>query len=966
MGQPLLTLTLLGTFEATLNQTPITVFRSNKIQAMLLYLALQPGVAIPRETLATLFWPNDTESTAKTNLRNSLSRLRKILGDDSAVCLTITRQMVQFNLVDGVAVDAVGFEQAVELADLKTACDLFVGELAPGFSCDAPAFTHWLTLERERFQRLGLEALGELTAALLVQGELAEAERLARRQLGLEPWRELAHYQLMQVLARQGEREAAIAQFESCQDVLEIELGISPSNETFELIQQIESGEYGSGFAKAVPAEELSIPFQAPAVPEHLVGREAEIAALKQQLSNDSASIVALVGMGGIGKSTLAATMAELLRDTFPDGVLWGNPHLSQPANILDLWGRAFGYDFSGLSDLESRATAVHDLLSKKKVLVILDNLDNSDRDYQPLLRAVAGTHAILTTRNRDVAAGVGAEIIPISELSAENSLTLMTRILGQSRLTDEAERAAAEQVGDLLHHHPLSLEITGQLLKARPSMTVQNMVERLQDAQRRTGLKINQKGVRASFETSWDVLSNDLRRTFSLLGVFEGRSFTLEALQAVSAEDRFDTEDWLFDLSALSLVRSDVQDGINRYSQHPLLADFAYEKMGEETAEPFGRMADFYLGYAAEHASSFEQLDPEWNNFSGAVQAAGRFDKWDQVKEFTAVLERPWLNHGRYQDAISAYSLAKRGAEKIGSEKMLADTLLRWAEIKIEQSDYDSAWDDLELALSLYQKLEDGRGIGKSKFFQGCILFDQGELLKAKNVAKASELLLQESNSIDDLYANQELLSCILLETEPTTAESKKMALNLLELLEKKPPTDILIATIRLLSIISFKEGLYEDAKRYAEKALSICESLNYQTEKISAIYALLNIQIDLKNFTEAFMLAEQGLNLVKQLGATRIKVLFLQEISRLYQLQKEFSRASHFADETLVLAEKIQDRLNYGYGLRQKGDILYQLENYSACTEYWKKAEQVANTLQHTELSNQLKERFKFLEAI
>ena len=76
-----LDLSFFGTFQATLGGKPLTHFRSAKVQGLLIYLALTAQQAHGREVLATLFWPDDPETVAKRNLRQSLYRLRLLLED---------------------------------------------------------------------------------------------------------------------------------------------------------------------------------------------------------------------------------------------------------------------------------------------------------------------------------------------------------------------------------------------------------------------------------------------------------------------------------------------------------------------------------------------------------------------------------------------------------------------------------------------------------------------------------------------------------------------------------------------------------------------------------------------------------------------------------------------------------------------------------------------------------------------
>jgi DNA-binding SARP family transcriptional activator len=104
---PRLSLSLLGPFEAKLDGTLVTGFESNKVRALLAYLAVEAhrhpeghrGRPQRRETLAGLLWPDLTDSAALANLRNALANLRRAIGDQQAEppFLLITREAIQFN-----------------------------------------------------------------------------------------------------------------------------------------------------------------------------------------------------------------------------------------------------------------------------------------------------------------------------------------------------------------------------------------------------------------------------------------------------------------------------------------------------------------------------------------------------------------------------------------------------------------------------------------------------------------------------------------------------------------------------------------------------------------------------------------------------------------------------------------------------------------------------------------------------
>ena len=241
-----LDLSFLNTFAVDLDGQPITQFRSANNQGLLVYLALNSDKPQPRDVLATLFWPEETEKTARHNLRQALYHLRTILGDTksgSEPFLRVTRQTVQFNRQSDYRLDAQQFLEAIEQNDLQTAVSLYQGDLLPGFTCDSLQFEDWLRQERENLHQVALEAMFELSQDYLADGHFSEAQAIARRQLKLEPWREKAFRQLMRAYALDGDRGNALATYEQCREVLWDELGVEPSVETVSLYEEIEAGQ---------------------------------------------------------------------------------------------------------------------------------------------------------------------------------------------------------------------------------------------------------------------------------------------------------------------------------------------------------------------------------------------------------------------------------------------------------------------------------------------------------------------------------------------------------------------------------------------------------------------------------------------------------------------------------------------------------------------------------------------------
>jgi DNA-binding SARP family transcriptional activator/Leucine-rich repeat (LRR) protein len=263
-----LSLNLLGAFQITLDGEPVTGFESDKVRALLAYLALEADRPHRRDALAEMLWPDRPQGVARNNLKQALANLRKVIGDREAdpPFLIISRANLQFNLDSAHWVDAKECDALLvasqahrhRLAEMCESCThrfrqvaaLYQGTFLEHFYLgDSTVFEEWALFRRERLQRQVMKALRHLTAYHERRGNYREARQFARRQVELEPWDEAAQRQLMRTLALSGRRSAALKQYQVCRRILADELGVEPANQTTELFEQIRDGEYESSDA---------------------------------------------------------------------------------------------------------------------------------------------------------------------------------------------------------------------------------------------------------------------------------------------------------------------------------------------------------------------------------------------------------------------------------------------------------------------------------------------------------------------------------------------------------------------------------------------------------------------------------------------------------------------------------------------------------------------------------------------
>lgn len=280
----LLSLKLLGSFQAYQEGKELTVFRTNKVQALLIFLTVEPS-AHRREALMELLWPGMPERSARQNLRQILHHLRNAISDSPASTeesegalplILANRQTIQRNPAADVEVDALHFETFIDgtlshehpdllichacRSNLEKAVALYRGDfLADFYLDDSNEFEDWAQINREAYRRKALDAMEILATVHTRQQEYAQAREYAERQLNIDNLREGAYRQLMEILALAGHREEALAVYEKSRRVLAEELAMAPAKRTTEMYEQILAGDlsFESSLAQGVRGYEL-------------------------------------------------------------------------------------------------------------------------------------------------------------------------------------------------------------------------------------------------------------------------------------------------------------------------------------------------------------------------------------------------------------------------------------------------------------------------------------------------------------------------------------------------------------------------------------------------------------------------------------------------------------------------------------------------------------------------------------
>jgi len=711
-----LSIRVLGPFQVSFDGEPVSGFASDKVRALLAYLALSPDRPQRREALAGLLWPEFPERSARSSLRNALANLRQVIRDrdTSPPFLHSTRQTIQFNGQSDYWLDAVAFEDLLAPVQptgeqLEQATSLVRGLFLEGFTlADAAPFEGWLLLRREHSSRLMVKALHSLAAIYEGRGAHEQALAHARRRVELEPWQEGGQRQLMRLLARSGHRSQALARYEKLCRSLQEELGAEPTAETRALYEAILSGKLAQEPALR-PGPPVPV-WNLPASPTPFFGRVDELATLEAKLAEPDTRLVTLTGLGGSGKTRLALEVGSRLAErdrqalagqsplTFPHGIVFVPlAALDSIEGLVAVLADALGLRLEGGQEqlLES--------LRRKQLLLILDNLEQLLAEVgflAQIVRIAPGVKIMATSRERLQVQG--EHILPLgglhypehdlmpgavdldAGLAAYPALQLLTEAVRRVRSPfspSSADLPVMLDICRLVDGLPLALELAASwadtlslndiLVEARRSLDFWQVDW--------PDLPERQRSIRAVFDVSWRRLNLAEQAMFSSLTVFRGGCTREAAGQVVAGTAAIPR------LLAALVRKSFLQydQARDRYQIHELLRQYGAEKLAHEPAretEARDRHSAHYAGVlqhwetelrGRRRQAALSRLEADRENIRAAWHRAAEQGQVERLDRAMDGLAQFFWSRGPFRDGKRAFRMAVDSLAAAASQKL-------------------------------------------------------------------------------------------------------------------------------------------------------------------------------------------------------------------------------------------------------------------------------------------------------
>jgi tetratricopeptide (TPR) repeat protein len=626
------------------------------------------------------------------------------------------------------------------------------------------------------------------------------------------------------------------------------------------------------------------------------VGRNAEIDQLVQALTKGSgATISAVRGMGGIGKTELAYTVAQRLTTYFPDAQLivelrGAGSSPATPTQALQQVIRSFEREAQLPDELGPLQALYRSKLSGKRALILADDALDAAQ-VRPLLPP-QGCALLITSRQRFSLPGIA--IIDLHTLPPEDAEQLLLEIC--PRIGEHA-RELAKLCGEL----PLALRVSASLL-ANGSHSVARYLEQLA-AERLKYLSDPddpQACVEASLHVSYDALAPQAQQLLCQISVFP-TSFDLAAAQVVAAIDG-DVTEALELLRRRSLLEWDA--AVERFSLHDLIRMFAAAQLEDADAVRL-RHARHYVEVAAaartlylkggattlRGLALFDQershIDAGWN---WALAHAGDQDADALLRDYAEAGEyigdlRYDDRHERIPQLEAAVAAARRRNDRNAEGARLGNLGTTYTAL----GDARQAISYHEQHLTIARELGDRRGEGAALDHLGSAYRELGD---ARQAIPYHEQRLAIAREIGDRRGEG--------------------------------------AALGNLGIAYRELGDARQAITYYEQRLAIAREIGDRRSEGAALDHLGNVYQDLGDALQAIPYHEQRLAIARELGDRRGEGAALGHLGNAYAALGDTRQAIAYHEQRLAIASEIGNRRsesvaswNLGLALEQEGSL-------------------------------------------
>jgi predicted ATPase/class 3 adenylate cyclase/DNA-binding CsgD family transcriptional regulator len=683
-----------------------------------------------------------------------------------------------------------------------------------------------------------------------------------------------------------------------------------------------------------------SFPNNLPVQPTPFLGREHEVAAIRDLLHREGVRLVTLTGPGGTGKTRLGLQVAADLSDLFASGVFFVNlAPISDPALVVPTIAETLVIREGSGQTLLERLT---EELRQRQMLLLLDNFEHvvsAAEQVAALLTACPQLKVLVTSREvLHVRAEHEFPVPPLAvpdpnhlpDLAMLSHHAAVALFLQQAQavkpdfqLTDANARAIAE-LCVRLDGLPLAIELAAARMKLFPPRALlARLGQRLSvltSASR--DVPARQQTLRNTIAWSYNLLDATEQQLFRRLSVFVD-GCTLEAIEALctsldsESEPVLDVVASLVDKSLLQQVEQQTGEE-SRFVMLETIREYALERL-ESHGEPetARRVHAAYFLQLAEEAEQgmagpqqavlLERLEQEHDNLRAAMQWSLEHvgERKAMALRLGGALFSFWFVRGYFSEGRDFLERVLARSEGVAAP-VQAKALYAASQLHEALGSHDRAERFYEQSLALYRELGDTLGIANCLHLLADISWGRGNLTVARALGEESLLLFRE---LDDKRSVAYLLYHLgsLAVEQGEYARGRDLLTESVTINRELGDTRITaLSLFALARLYRLSGGDLAQAHTWLDESFALFREVGDKESIANCLYLLGMLALDEGDTARAASRVDQALALFQEMKLQDGTALSLYALAGVATIQGNYARSQALYEEGIAVARK------------------------------------------------------------